>query len=100
VYVIHSAEEARYSHQHNTSFEIKADGKKVFKGTLSNFGTSQEGSLLVEPLIGFWDFNLVKSLALAEEVTFVLGGDKKPVEKGLRESLGQMVGYFQEKPGV
>ena len=100
VYVVHTGRGPKYSNQHNTAFTIEADGKKVFESALSNFGANQDGANVVEPLVGFWAFPLIKTLSEANELTFVLAGERMTVATASVAALREIVKYFSTPAGV
>ena len=72
VNIIHRDIQAKYSLERSARFRISADNKMVFDGQLQNLGTRKEGPEVVEPLIGFWSFTLVKQLAASQNVAFLI----------------------------
>jgi hypothetical protein len=100
VYVFYTAREPKYSLEHNTSFAVEADGKKVLDSMLSNFGTKQDGANVVEPLLGFWAFLVVKAVSEAKELTFILAGERIAVGSSSLDALREMVKYFSAPTGV
>lgn len=105
--IIHRDIEAKYSLQRHARFRISADDRLAYDGKLSNLGTHKDGPEVVEPLIGVWDYSLVKKLVAAQKVAFLLEvvppspgsvpprPDKVSVDKGCIEALKLMVDYFK-----
>jgi hypothetical protein len=100
VYVVHTAAGPKYSREHNTLFQVEADEKKVFDSNLSNFGANPDGNKLVEPLVGFWDFAIIKTLGSAHQVTFTLAGERIAGGQQTVDVLHEMVNYFAPRAGV
>ncbi|HEU5181447.1 MAG TPA: hypothetical protein VFW45_11685 [Candidatus Polarisedimenticolia bacterium] len=108
--IVHRDIEAKYSLQRNVRFRVSLDDKLAFDGKLSNLGTHKEGPEVVEPLIGVWDYSLVKNLAASQKAAFLLEvvppspgsvpprPDKVSVDESCIGVLKQMVDYFKEGP--
>ena len=94
VYVVHWGKEAKYSLQHNTSFKVAVDGKNLLNASLSNYGANPDGSLLVEPLVGFWSFDLLLGVAAGKVVEFDLAGEKLEVPVAVLDGVREMAEHF------
>ena len=96
VNVIHRDIQAKYSLQRTTRFQVGVNKTQVFDGKLTCYAARKEGPEVVEPLVGFWDYKLIKKLAglQYDKVEFLLEKDKIGVDQSCLAVLQDMVKYF------